>query len=756
MERQTCINKIKKYIPDDETKNFIFDNQFGKEDFLTTVQQIYKSYSNLLNLTFALIYAKYRKWKTSNVNLAPENLEKFNSYMRVSKTFTELYKENSLSFSTIEPTIMDTQLDIFYGGILSKDMGMCQYIKSDDGNRFAYFARCAERARRSSRLIDIKSDISNLYDDLIELLSLFPYLTDIELVKKPVSGSNFGDTYVFENSDRYEFDGINKVFIKIDGINNDEMLDTFFSIINIDDNYYYLQGAVVDSYDNSTDKNIIHLSYSQLGMEDTELYISVTAQKNFIGKDGELGIIGSNAIALIVRELRLNVTNDETSQILFRNFYAINYRYIKHLSMAIVDCLTDELRRRISRYYQMKHPELFFDNSWDNIMVTLLVKESSTSILQFLFLNSTELYDNLLYNLQTRFGSDIFDIECFKAETNNEVNSAFEHWSEQYFGDSASINEIINDVIEEQRINITAEVRALQLVSYLSKITYVDDTTDQRFKNKYPLNINSHIKMLELLRNNTELPLQRRKEKVKSIVLKTLKSLYIFYCGFFKYAKVKNDYISFSQGVIMTGKQVDEFQRKANNEFRAEVKKQTQKLSGQEYDVEKVLQEIEKLNNECIFASDETAKSKRNILKNSLGRYQLLDFSEINPLKDLVEFDNVDNVTLDAHISAILEIYNYLQVGKGNDKSLDAIYPYVGTFEYAQETRDGYKIAHFSISAPGTKKEWDIEMISEFQYSINNKYYCLPNKMCCNNEIKLWIEPTLIAYGNLEMLDEDN
>ena len=144
------------------------------------------------------------------------------------------------------------------------------------------------------------------------------------------------------------------------------------------------------------------------------------------------------------------------------------------------------------------------------------------------------------------------------------------------------------------------------------------------------------------------------------------------------------------------------------------------------------------------------------ILKENLGRYQLLDFSEINQLKALVDFENVDDAILDARISAILEVYKYMQNGKGDEKGLDGIYPYVGTFEYAHETRDGYKIAHFTISAPGTKKELDIEMISEFQYSINSKYYCLPNKMCCNNEIKLWIEPTLIAYGNLEMLDEDD
>ena len=76
MDRLSCIKKIDKYITDEEVKSFIFDRQFGKEDFLTTIQQIYKSYSNILNLTFALIYAKYRKWKTENIDLKSENVEK--------------------------------------------------------------------------------------------------------------------------------------------------------------------------------------------------------------------------------------------------------------------------------------------------------------------------------------------------------------------------------------------------------------------------------------------------------------------------------------------------------------------------------------------------------------------------------------------------------------------------------------------------------------------------------------------------------
>ena len=96
-----------------------------------------------------------------------------------------------------------------------------------------------------------------------------------------------------------------------------------------------------------------------------------------------------------------------------------------------------------------------------------------------------------------------------------------------------------------------------------------------------------------------------------------------------------------------------------------------------------------------------------------------------------------------------------MQNGNDVDSGMDGIYPYVGTYEYTHETRDGYRVAHFSIASPVRDAGMDVEILSEFRYVINSKYYCLPNKMCANNEIKLWIEPTIIDYKNFIMVDED-
>lgn len=754
MDRAACIKKIGRYIRDEGTLAFLFDGRFDKDDFLTTVGEIYKSYSAVFNLAFALIYSRYRRWRAENPDLNPDKLEKFNSYMRITKTFSGLFRERALGFAIIEPTILDVQLDIYYDGIISKDMGMSEYFNRDADNRFAYFIRCAELARRSSRMIDMKEDITVKYDELVELLSLFPFLQDLTLTVTPLLGGRHGTPYLYEGGERYEFDGVCRVTMELDGLHTQEALDTCLTLLAVDGRFYYLQNVLYDTTDGKT-KDVLRLAYSGIGIEDCEFYLAVTTQEGFVGKDGELGLVGPKAVSAVSRDLRLNV-GTENEGALLRDFYSINYRYIKQLALSVSDVLTDEVKHRLHAQYSSKHPTLFEGGSWDSAVVVLLVKESATGVLQFLFSCFPSLFGKLLHSLESRFGSDVFLAEKLREEIEREAASAYERWSAQYFGESQTANDVVGAVAEEERSAILSEVRALQIVSYLSELVTADETQDGSFKNKYPLNINSHIKMLELLQGSGDLPLSRRREKVRSIVFRTLKSLYIFYCGFFRYVRVKSEYHAHSRDSVMTAKQIDEFQSRANREFRAEVKAQGKRLSALEgNDVGAILAELSALNDECIYAADNAAKEKKRLLGECLGRYQLLDFSEVKPLEMLTELGDVDDQGLDARIGAILEIYRYLQNGKEEGAGLEGIYPYVGTFEYAQETRDGYRIAHFSVASPAAKRDLDIEMISDFRYTINTKYYCMPNQMCSNNGLKLWIEPTLIAYGNLEMIDED-
>ncbi len=769
MDINECKKKVAKLVVDDEVRKIVFNNRFDSPEFLTTTEEINRYFSNILNLTFTLLYSKFRRWKETDIDVKIDDTEKFNSYMRVNKTFNELYTEKNLTFSTIEPTIMDAQLDMHYHGVLWQNLDLSEILSQDTNNRFAYFVQKAKIARTSSRGLQGKENLTSKYEELIEYLKLFPYLRTLNLKFTPF-GDEFGDVYAVAEMPDFDtpptkdnplptklekipFPYINRVKC-LDDITDEELI-TYLTLINVGDEYYFLEEVVFDKI-GPEKKEIAYLNYSRVGSENNYLRINVTTDENYIARAGEYMVVSPKAFRTVIKILRLNSVKETNKKIFIKDFYAINYRYVKQLTMSVADILTEENKKAFKSAYQYKYPELF-NHVWDTIIAILIVKESATSILQFMFSKDDKSYNQLLFNLQMRLGSNVFDATKLENETKKEAAASFNQWVEHYFGDNHMPNEASNKVIENQRISINSEVRALKLIEFLSELLKINDTHGDKYKNKYPLNINSHIQMLDWLMR-ADLPNERKKERAISIVLNTLKSLYIFYCGFFKYVDVKDDFRERSNLLIFSGEEIDEFQENANSAFRKEVAKQLKRLSsiGTGYTaVLKMLEEIKALNDECLFVKGRG--SKNDILKNFLGRYQLLDFNRISPLAELLKFDGLEEKSqIDEVINKIMIIYRYLQNGNDIESGMDGIYPYVGTYEYTHETRDGYRIAHFSISSPIRDVDMDVEILSEFRYVINSKYYCLPNKMCSNNDIKLWIEPTIIDYKNFVMVDEDD
>ena len=104
-------------------------------------------------------------------------------------------------------------------------------------------------------------------------------------------------------------------------------------------------------------------------------------------------------------------------------------------------------------------------------------------------------------------------------------------------------------------------------------------------------------------------------------------------------------------------------------------------------------------------------------------------------------------------LKLVEEMFNYLRTGhvpgeakKGNETG---IYPYVATHLFDHETRDGFVIKHFEVLTED-ETEHDIKVLSDFDYSINHRYYCLPSSLRYNPNIDVWIEPILIDYNVFE------
>ena len=97
----------------------------------------------------------------------------------------------------------------------------------------------------------------------------------------------------------------------------------------------------------------------------------------------------------------------------------------------------------------------------------------------------------------------------------------------------------------------------------------------------------------------------------------------------------------------------------------------------------------------------------------------------------------------------------------GQQISYDPIYPYVVRYTVKSENRDGYNINNFSVFVTDDNITSEVKILSEWDYDINEKYYCIPNIDSSNK--RWWIEPFLISckkydeliYGDLKKNKEN-
>lgn len=765
MDKKSCIEQLKVSVPDENVRAFIFKNPtLEGRRFLDSVEDVNLYYSNVMNLAFALIYSRFIAWKYPDYEANRPNEEDLknkyttlNTYFRLDRTFYQLYKEKSLSFSIIEPTIMDIQLDIANNGVFYHEWQFNNLFQSDAGHRFASFVRQASIYRTNpSRFVDVP--LSQKLDDLLEFIWMFPFLQRIRLNNQQINATNLGETYVMVDGKKEPCNNLHNIVIST----KSENIDTGYTLIKLGTKFFYLQNLIFETTESG--KKVVQCNYAEIGSENALKRISVTNDEDYVGQNGEVIIYSQQGIRRLQSKLHLN-RRDDDEQPIIKDFYSINYRYVKPLALSISDVLkpVDEKALR-ARFCDVNDKENYADlfdccqKSWDTILAVLIVKESAINVLNCLFLNNEEIYNSLLDSIHTRLGRDVFDRDLFAKTTKDYVKVACDRWSEKYC-ENNNKSSVLDEEIAEQYKIITAEVRSMQLVEYISEILKINVTAKTVYKNNYPLNINSHKRLLEFIKESN-LSLDEKKTRTASIVRNTLKVLYLFYCGFFKYITIKDDFNRESKLKVLTAAATSAYQKAANDAFQKEVTTLTKALNKDSLDIAGILHKLRELNNECSYdITTSGEKGKNDYLREYLGRHSLLDYNIISKLEEYTQFDDDNETVVRNKIKAILEIYDYLRDGKTSDSvsdefGVDGIYPYVATYEYTHQTRDGYRVAHFSIR--GAQKEIDVEVLSEFTYDVNEKYYCLPNKLCCgNNKMKLWIEPTMINYKHLVMIDEE-
>lgn len=759
-KREECIEFIKRNIPDPHVRTFLFGGaEKDEDDFLGQSKTIVDYYNNLLLLAFGFVYGRYRQWKTFDDEVDSHiSRDVANNLYRVVDSLYKLYRVNNLTYELIESVLLDIQIDIAINGHLMKELRIQGDIAQN--HDFAKFAYKAKKARASSRFLDNVS-INDRLDELLNFIRMFPFLRYISFTFEPI-GAEYGfASGAFAEQKGTELVGIKyqNDFVKQDFPDEFSLNGLFVS--RFKRQYFFLESTEFIKDSDTGAERVLLLHYGRVGDIYSALKVHVANDEALA--TASVAIPGDQVLVVFdtaFDEYRYRIfgsvenINIKDALAGIKDFYAINYKYIRNLALAISDILTGrdketllyEYENKYASIFDKKRAELNHDNSynWDTVMAMLLIEEGASNVLKMLFDRNGDLFSKLAKNIEHRFGGHRVNAHAIQEISERLEKQSIEEFKLTHFGAENAVGGMDRNLQSEYG-NIRNEVRARIVITEVYKLINGNEAMSTEVS--FPISIRSRIKLLRELAV-APIPLQDRIGHVRMVLNQTLKSLLGFYDGFFAYAAEKREFENESYYNALSVEAIRMHQDDADRAFNAKLQNTYRRLS--EYGPEATDKLIEEVLELCAASANPRQNDNRHeLIKQMLGKSYLMDMTELTPLTGCFDHIKTDE-NLREVTDRIIRFLEYIQTGRSRkySTSVGTIFPYIATYEYTNTTRDGYSIAHFSvISESGEQK--DIRVLSEFTYVLNEKYFCLPNLLRANEKLGLWIEPIVINYKQL-------
>ena len=728
--------RIKNNNPDGSIAKIVFGGDANdSRKLFKSNRAVLKYMSRLIVLWFHYIYFSYRKRLDP---LAGEERKRVLSEMdrsRVLRGFEKLYIYRPVTYELIESIMQDVQVAINTGGIPEVDPGASRAVI--EYGTLAYYAR---QAREGVRLnLPEGYNLQRLAGDFSKILFRCSALNGLKAVDREVEAEFFLDGKKDENRRAIEYVDFKKFS---EEELSEEELPAKDCLIRYDNEYYYLSGVefimqdgkfVVAAPGRGIDGNKLKgIKADYYSFDGTEM-ISVVIGRDetlkernfgyrvFFRQDDPQGYFG----ALLTQEMLAAIGSSEGGE---GGDYSVS---------------SNDMQETIRSGYKVKFPYLFDKErglSWDVIVAIIMVQDGAGKLLEKLFVKNIDVFEKLVNNLKTRLGSN------FSCDIGDETRVAERLRRDRRLGEPETL-------WRDRR----AQFRARKLIDSLNSAAYGNED-GQADKLSFPLSIRSRLKWLKDLQDSMQ-PDEEKLKTVKGIVVETLATLIAFYESLFYYMKEKDRFESESRYRVMTEKEVAEKQKKAQSAFDERFQSRREELcalQGAEI--------LEKLDELCLaYASGHECYA---LMRRKLGKTQFIDnvFLRNKLSACLSDHKGVSAYTIFKDVRAALI---YLQSGQSREEAetaaldsrakigLDAIFPYVMTYQYDKQTGDGYHVNNFSvISLGGT--DFNVMILSEFKYELNEKYYCLPNIQSSvrGADMELWVEPIVIKCP-LEKSDED-
>lgn len=466
--------------------------------------------------------------------------------------------------------------------------------------------------------------------------------------------------------------------------------------------------------------------------------------------------------------------------ILAKSLFSLSFKYIKNLSLAVSDTVTRETKRKIYEHYSIKYNDIFElgykknlnDINWDNVFTILMIEEGPSELLEFLLDSDGFYFDKILRDLEIRYN---------KVGFANEVKEKYEEAQDAELG-MVKKYATDNTAFVKNLDSINKTFMAKSIIDGLAMLESNTKRNNAHFVESLPMRIKTLDKIIAASDSAMSKAL-----KINKVLEKTFRYIIPFYEGIIAYQIAKDELKSEFESKGIDPDYVDKKRQReiCENAFFDEARKVKERIV--RLPLGKLVEEFRELTKSLIKVNmgRTSISEKGKALKNAIGRnyvclYQTFegiikftkeDVADIvvdNIPEDITNFINnekhdkpetlVANVVLfNKFLLKVKELLYYFIYNEdyqremilGQQISFDPIYPFVVRYTVKSENRDGYNINNFSVFVTDDNVTNEVKILSEWDYDINEKYYCIPNIETSNK--RWWIEPFLI---NCKKYDE--
>lgn len=725
-----------KRVKDARLRNLIFGTEQPEEKTITG--KIIYCMNNIMLVSF---FGFFMLWKHRD-DFDTAGGESANT-KRINNTFADIYSGNGLSMELIAFLLTEIQLD----AVKNPFSPYRNYVRENiTCSRFQQIAEIIRVWRISYKHAEQNLEkLTTLYTELIRSL---PILRKLQVDD---SAGKMEFTILTEDDDEITED-----------------MSYFIKLIEYDfeSDYYFLHRAIKED-------NVIKLEYMDFsgantcsGDENGDFTIGVGDFRRLVGYSSSYN--PGSAV---------------------QNLNILNFKYIRKLAMAVADVLQKGTKRIIMGTYEnnRKYKEIFESGNidelnWDNIVVLLMLEEGPSDIIEEVLKNDANAFDDILRNVSVRFDLDINKL-TEKFEQLQRTEEIYEEKQHKGFKENKTLN--------LWRRSAEISLMAQFIVSVVAD-TDIDNVTTNAF---YAESLSMKKKKIEASRKDGNASEVEVVQLLNKTFERVFKMLIVFYKGVLAYAQKREEML----------KKVVDLRRRQSSEFLDVLQKDCEQafFAAVEEGMTQQNRSGKSINNSSLgvligmfeeLCADMGVKhgnffvqrgDKGKLLHSVIGRSEICDVSQlrkiisvkqgelgddVNGPKDLLEFFNKylkhDDVSVDIPENVVklyydrsLELLKYLAFNKDYIKEgkmchqliYDPIFPYVVRYSEKSENRDKCSVCQYVINTEGEfDKAMGIKLLTEFEYKINELYYCIPNAECSTKN--WWVAPFLISCRDFDRI----